>query len=76
MPVDPSLLLDEIATGDAAGSEGDNDTASDEGLGGLSITQPSLPTSDDENGDRDGDSSHVPTTRRSKSNPRGPGISS
>ena len=45
--MDPSLLLDEIAVGDAAGSEGDNDTASEDGLGGLSITQPSLPVSDD-----------------------------
>jgi hypothetical protein len=72
MPVDPSLLIDEIATGGATGSEGDN--ASDEGGASLSVTQPSLPVSDDENDD--GDSSQVPTTRRSKSKPRGPGISS
>ena len=76
MPVDLSLLLDEFATGDVTGSEGDNDTASDEELGGLSKTRPGLPVSDDEKGERDGDSSQESTTRRSKSKPRGPGISS
>ena len=42
IPVDPSLLIDEIATGGATGSEPEDDNDSDGGLRGVAVGEPLL----------------------------------
>ena len=71
IPVDPSLLIDEIATGGATGSEPEDHNGSDGAGASRSETQPSMPVSDDENDD--GNNDQVVPTRRSKSKRRGAG---
>ena len=67
--VDPSLLIDEIVTGGATGSEPEDGNDSDGVGASRSVTQPlaSMPVSDDEN------DVQVLPTRRSRSKLRGAG---
>ena len=51
IPVDPSLLIDEIATGGATGGEPEDDNGSDGAGACRSVTQPSWPVSVGENDD-------------------------
>ena len=64
--MDPSLLIDEIATGGATGNEPEDGNDRDGGGGSRSVSQPSMPVSDDEN-------DQVVPTRRTKSKLRGAG---
>ena len=50
--MDPSLPIDEIATGGATGGEPEDDNDSDGAGASRSATQPSMPVSDDENDDQ------------------------
>ena len=70
--MDPSLFIDDIATSGATVSEPEDDNDSDGEGASRSVTQPSMPVSDDENDDGNNDGQVVPT-RRSKSKRRGAG---